>query len=172
MGTTFCKQKRQLMLSGEFIKIHVKYFRHSKQMEVYFSLLNLLFKLPTRLVEELIFFCEIPRILLITGSPLFSPISWSKPTSLGLLTSSAKQETNRKINTLMDAVKISTKRGGGGQVLFTNWPWVHLHWWAVSSPGCSDIPPAPAPTPTSCCFLRAPPVTQTSQRAQPTPGEA
>lgn len=86
-------------------------------MEVYFSLL-----LPTRLVEELIFFREIPRILLITRSPLFSSISWSKPTSLGLLTSSAKQETNRKINTLMDAVKISTKQGGGGQVLFTNWP--------------------------------------------------
>lgn len=59
-------------------------------MEVYFSLLNLLFKLPTRLVEETSFFLEIPIILLITRSLLLSSVSWSKPTSLGLLTSSAK----------------------------------------------------------------------------------
>ena len=72
------------------MKTREKYFRHSKQMDVYFLLLNRLFKLLTRLVEEIIFFLEIPIILLITRSLLFSSVSWSKPPSLGLLTSSGK----------------------------------------------------------------------------------
>lgn len=38
-----------------------------------------------------------------------------------------------KVSTPMDAVKISTRWGGGGQVLFTNWPQVRPH-----------IPAAPA----------------------------
>lgn len=52
------------MLPGEVIKTHEQYFRHSKQTEVYFPLLNLLFKLPTRLAEEIVFFLEIPLILI------------------------------------------------------------------------------------------------------------
>lgn len=58
-----------------------------------------------------------------------------------------------KVSTPMDAVKISTRWGGGGQVLFTNWPQVRPH-----------IPAAPAPTQTSRRFPRAPSRTQTSQR--------